>query len=184
MEFAYRQVEYLIEGNHSKQRKFDNQPWNFEKVWKKTLKHLVFLLISFLSITTFLNYLIGVDSAREFFRNGFSAHVAGYIGLFVFTLLHYLVFAKFREQVCIIVCPYGRLQGVLLDKNTINITYDYKRGEPRGKHNPLAPKTESRGDCIDCSSCTLVCPTGIDIRNGTQLECINCAWSGSTSPRG
>jgi cytochrome c oxidase accessory protein FixG len=85
------------------------------------------------------------------------------------------VFAKLREQVCIIVCPYGRLQGVLLDRNSIVVTYDYKRGEPRGKYNPLEDRDSSeKGDCIECGSCQIVCPTGIDIRNGTQLECINC----------
>ncbi len=86
-----------------------------------------------------------------------------------FTVVHYFVFSWFREQVCTLVCPYGRLQGVMLDNNTILVSYDYKRGEPRGKG-----KDGTRGDCIDCSNCVEVCPTGVDIRNGTQLECINC----------
>jgi cytochrome c oxidase accessory protein FixG len=95
--------------------------------------------------------------------------------MIIFSGVHYFVFAKLREQVCIIICPYGRLQGVLLDRNSIVISYDYKRGEPRGKYNPLENRTEhGKGDCVECGSCEAVCPTGIDIRNGTQLECINC----------
>jgi cytochrome c oxidase accessory protein FixG len=116
-----------------------------------------------------------MDRVIQLIKEGPSAHLAGFFGMLIFAAVHYLVFAKLREQVCIIVCPYGRLQGVLLDRNSINVTYDYKRGEPRGKHNPLEDREKAgKGDCIDCSSCVLVCPTGIDIRNGTQLECINC----------
>ena len=103
------------------------------------------------------------------------AHLAGFIGIIAFSIVHYFVFAKLREQVCIIICPYGRLQGVLLDRNSIVISYDYKRGEPRGKYNPLEDRaSKNKGDCVECGSCEAVCPTGIDIRNGTQLECINC----------
>jgi cytochrome c oxidase accessory protein FixG len=106
---------------------------------------------------------------------GPSANISGFIGLIIFSLVHYFVFAKLREQVCIIICPYGRLQGVLLDRNSIVVSYDHKRGEPRGKYNPLQDRQAAgKGDCIECGSCVAVCPTGIDIRNGTQLECINC----------
>jgi cytochrome c oxidase accessory protein FixG len=175
MEFLYRQLEYLTEGNYSKQRKLDEQAWDLEKVLKKSSKHLLFLLISLLSIVTFLAYIIGMESTLEFLRRGPITNIAGFIGLIAFTLVHYYVFAKFREQVCIIVCPYGRLQGVLLDRNSIQVSYDYKRGEPRGRYNPLENRTAAgKGDCIECGSCELVCPTGIDIRNGSQLECINC----------
>jgi cytochrome c oxidase accessory protein FixG len=175
MEFLYRQVEYMIEGNYSKQRKLDQQAWDSEKVMKKSLKHFIFFVMSFLTILAFLSYIIGVDQVKEFLKAGPAANIAGFLGLFAFTLIHYFVFARFREQVCIIVCPYGRLQGVLLDRNSIQVSYDYKRGEPRGKHNPLENRDKAgKGDCIECGSCELVCPTGIDIRNGSQLECINC----------
>lgn len=170
MEFLYRQVEYWIEGSHVKQRRLDDQKMNFEKIWKKSLKHLIFLIISFATINAFLAYIIGIDEVIKFYNDGITKQAGRLIGLIVFTGVHYLVFAKFREQVCIIVCPYGRLQGVLLDKNSISVAYDYKRGEPRKGE---VSATE-QGDCIACNNCVAVCPTGIDIRNGTQLECINC----------
>jgi cytochrome c oxidase accessory protein FixG len=100
-------------------------------------------------------------------------HVAGLVSILVFTGVFYGVYARFREQVCLVVCPYGRLQGVLLDPNSVVIGYDYKRGEPRGKLHKGEVRTQ--GDCIDCHQCVQVCPTGIDIRNGTQLECVNCS---------
>ncbi|MFH1121670.1 MAG: cytochrome c oxidase accessory protein CcoG, partial [Bacteroidota bacterium] len=175
LEFVFRQIEYLIEGNHSKQRKLDERAMDFDKLWRKILKHLIFYLISLVTVYFFLAYIIGVDRVREIFAEGPASNMAGFIGMMIFAAVHYLVFAKLREQVCIIICPYGRLQGVLLDQNSINVTYDYKRGEPRAKYNPLEDRGQTeKGDCIDCNSCVLVCPTGIDIRNGTQLECINC----------
>ncbi|MBK7211826.1 MAG: cytochrome c oxidase accessory protein CcoG [Bacteroidales bacterium] len=175
MEFLYRPIEYLIEGNNSQQRKLDLQDWDLTKIWKKSLKHSLFFLISVLTSITFLAYIIGMDRVLEIISEGPASNIAGYLGLLAFAAAHYFVFAKFREQVCIIVCPYGRLQGVLLDNNSIQVSYDYKRGEPRGKHNPLENRQEQgKGDCIECGSCEAVCPTGIDIRNGSQLECINC----------
>lgn len=175
MEFVFRQIEYLIEGDAHQQKKLARQAWNFEKIWKKTLKHFVFLLIAFLISNTFLAYLIGSDRLTTMVLNGPLAHLSTFIPLVVFSGVFYFIFAFFREQVCLIACPYGRLQGVLLDTKSIVVAYDYKRGEPRGKHNPLEDRPGSgKGDCIDCSSCITVCPTGIDIRNGTQLECVNC----------
>lgn len=175
MEFVFRQIEYLIEGDFSTQKKLDRMPWNFEKVWKKTLKHLIFLGIAFVVSSTFLAYIIGIDHVKELLSDGPSQRFGSFAALILFSGVFYFVFAFFREQVCIIVCPYGRLQGVLLDARSILVAYDYKRGEPKGKYNPLEDRSKSeKGDCIDCQSCVTVCPTGIDIRNGTQLECINC----------
>jgi len=175
MEFLYRQIEYFIEGNHSHQRKLDDRSMDFDKFWRKTLKHIVFYLISLVTVYFFLAYIIGMDRVLEHISAGPAANPAGFIGMLIFAAIHYLVFAKLREQVCIIICPYGRLQGVLLDRNSILVSYDYKRGEPRAKYNPLEDRDKAvKGDCVDCNSCVLVCPTGIDIRNGTQLECINC----------
>jgi len=175
MEFVYRQIEYWIEGNYSQQRKLDESSIDFNKFWRKGLKHFVFYLISFVTAHFFLAYITGIDYVFEIISDGPSAHWSGFIGIIIFSAVHYFVFAKLREQVCIIICPYGRMQGVLLDRNSIVISYDYKRGEPRGKYNPLENRESAgKGDCIECSSCQLVCPTGIDIRNGTQLECINC----------
>jgi cytochrome c oxidase accessory protein FixG len=175
MEFIFRQIEYLIEGDAHKQKKLSRQPWNFAKIWKKSSKHLIFFLIAFIISNTFLAYLIGSERLTNLIADGPMPHLSTFIPLLVFSGVFYFVFAFFREQACIIVCPYGRLQGVLLDNKSIVVAYDYKRGEPRGKYNPLENRSEtSKGDCIDCYSCVAVCPTGIDIRNGTQLECVNC----------
>ena len=125
-------------------------------------------MISFVTASIFLSYIIGMDSLLHYISLGPLENISGFIGLILFSGAFYFVFAFFREQVCVIACPYGRLQGVLTDKKTIMVGYDYKRGEPRG------PLNKVKGDCIDCNSCVVVCPTGIDIRNGTQLECINC----------
>ncbi len=175
MEFVYRQIEYLIEGNNSKQRKLDDRDWDLDKIGRKSLKHIIFFAISVMTIITFLAYILGADQVLRMVSQGPAENWAGFTALVAFSGVHYFVFAKFREQVCIIVCPYGRLQGVLLDHNSIQVSYDYKRGEPRGKHNPLEERQKAgKGDCIECGSCEVVCPTGIDIRNGSQMECINC----------
>ncbi len=175
MEFVFRQIEYLIEGDFHKQKKLDRQSWNFEKIWKKTLKHIVFYLIAFLIANTFLAYLIGIDQLKLLVTDGPFQHAYSFMAVVIFSGVFYFIFAFFREQVCTIACPYGRLQGVLLDEKSIVVAYDYKRGEPKGKYNPLEDREKTgKGDCIDCLSCVTVCPTNIDIRNGTQLECINC----------
>ncbi len=175
MEFVFRQIEYLIEGDYNKQKKLDRQDWTIEKVWKKSLKHIIFYTISFITANTFLAYVIGIDEVFNILSAGPVVYPANFIALIIFSGIFYFIFAFFREQVCTIACPYGRLQGVLLDEKSIVVAYDHKRGEPRGKHNPLEEREKTtKGDCIDCSSCVVVCPTNIDIRNGTQLECINC----------
>jgi cytochrome c oxidase accessory protein FixG len=178
MEMVFRKVEYLIEGDRAKQLKLEKQEWNAEKIRKRVLKWIVFFLISFLIANVFLSYLIGSDKVLAYISEGPIEHLSTLIYLLVFTGVFYFVFAWFREQVCIIVCPYGRLQGVLLDNKSINVAYDFVRGEGENGRKKLR-KDEDReelghGDCIDCKQCVQVCPTGIDIRNGTQLECINC----------
>jgi len=172
MEMVFRKIEYFIEGDANKQRRLDKAPWDFEKVLKKGSKHAIFLVISVVIAHLLMAYLIGVKEVKEIITQSPSTHMAGFIGLTVFTGIFYGVFARFREQACIVVCPYGRLQGVLLVKDSIVVAYDWLRGEPRGKIKKA--ETEKKGDCIDCKLCVHVCPTGIDIRNGTQLECVNC----------
>lgn len=169
MEFLYRPIEYLIDGNADKQKRMAQQETDVIKVLKRILKHSIFLTISFFTILTFVAYITG--SARlGILLEGWPSQNFGTLAVVIaFTGAHYFVFAWFREQVCTVVCPYGRLQGVMLDVNTIQVAYDYKRGEPRGKGGD-----GKHGDCINCRKCVAVCPTGIDIRNGTQLECINC----------
>lgn len=172
MEMVFRRIEYWIEGDAAKQKLLVKAPWNAEKILRKAFKWTAFWLTSFLIANTFLAYIIGIDELTKIATDPFEQHIAGFTAIVIFTTIFFLVYAWFREQVCTVVCPYGRMQGVLLDKNSINVTYDYKRGEERGKFK----KNEIRikGDCIDCAQCVKVCPTGIDIRNGTQLECINC----------
>lgn len=172
LEMVFRKIEYLIEGDANKQRALNKAPMNFNKLWKKTVKHIVFFGISFLIANTFLAYLISTDELFKLISEPISEHVGDLTSLLLFTGIFYGVFAFFREQVCIVACPYGRLQGVLLDKNSIVVAYDYMRGEKRGKLHKGEERTI--GDCIDCHQCVAVCPTGIDIRNGTQLECVNC----------
>ncbi len=173
MEMVFRKIEYWIEGDQAQQKQLHNAPWTANKIQKKLTKHGIFFFIAFLIANTFLSYIIGVDQMKLLVTEGSDLHMAGFIALLVFTAVFYGVYARFREQVCIVVCPYGRLQGVLLDRDSVVIAYDYSRGEPRGKIH----KNENRsiGDCIDCHQCVSVCPTGIDIRNGTQLECVNCS---------
>jgi len=178
MEMVFRKIEYAIEGDRAQQIKLAKQEWNTEKIWKRTLKWIIFFIISFIIANVFLAYLIGSDILIEHITDGPMQHVGTLIKLVVFTLVFLFVFAWFREQVCIIACPYGRLQGVMLDGNSMLVAYDHKRGEKENGRNKFR-KDENReekglGDCIDCKQCVLVCPTGIDIRNGTQLECINC----------
>jgi cytochrome c oxidase accessory protein FixG len=174
MEMVFRKIEYWIEGDANQQRKLDSMPWNGEKIWKKGLKMTIFLIISLLISHTVMAYLIGVDQVVEIVSQPPSAHMAGFIGLMAFTGIFLFIFSWFREQACLVVCPYGRLQGVLLDANSINVTYDHVRGEPRAPIRKNKVEESPKGDCIDCGLCVQVCPTGIDIRNGVQMECVNC----------
>ncbi|NDF60371.1 MAG: cytochrome c oxidase accessory protein CcoG, partial [Crocinitomicaceae bacterium] len=175
MEMVFRRIEYWIEGDYTHQKKLDSQPWNTEKIVKRTVKHSIFWFISFLIANTFLSYIIGTDGLWQIIKEAPSKHIGGLIGITIFTSVFYFVFARLREQVCTTICPYGRLQGVLLDPNSMVVAYDHVRGEERGKFKKNEERrANGKGDCIDCNQCVHVCPTGIDIRNGTQLECINC----------
>lgn len=169
MEFLYRPIEHLIDGSPEEQKRLAEQDTDVIKVLKRILKHGVYLCISFATILTFVAYVTGTQKLYEIMNNWPGERFGLLVVVLAFTGAHYFVFAWFREQVCTVVCPYGRLQGVMLDVNTIVVAYDYKRGEPRGKG-----EMGIRGDCVNCFNCVSVCPTGIDIRNGTQLECINC----------
>jgi cytochrome c oxidase accessory protein FixG len=176
MEVIFRRIEYWIEGDYQRQKELNAQPWNGEKIIRKGLKHGVFYFISFIIGNYFLMYLIGSGPWKKLITGNPLDHVVGLAGMVIFSFVFYFIFSWFREQVCTIVCPYGRLQGVLLDRESIAISYDYHRGEERGSIRKNENRDETgKGDCVDCRQCVLVCPTGIDIRNGMQLECINCA---------
>ncbi|MFY8020277.1 MAG: cytochrome c oxidase accessory protein CcoG, partial [Bacteroidia bacterium] len=172
MEMLFRKIEYLIEGDANQQKKLAEADYDFNKIWRKGLKHLLFWLMSFIIANTFLAYIISLDELWLMVEDGPAAHLGKFMALALFTTVFYFVFARLRELVCIFICPYGRLQGLMLDKNSIVVAYDFVRGEPRGKVDKSDPTR--KGDCIDCKLCVNVCPTGIDIRNGTQLECVNC----------
>jgi len=175
MEMVFRKIEYLIDGDYKQQIKLKKQKWDFEKISKRGFKYTLFYIISLAISHTFLAYIIGADQLVEIQTSPPTEHLAGFISILIFSLIFFFVFAWFREQVCLIVCPYGRLQGVMLDRNSLVVAYDYIRGEGRAKFKKNEDRKEAKkGDCIDCSQCVDVCPTGIDIRNGTQLECINC----------
>ncbi len=166
LEMVFRKIEYLIEGDFRKRLKLDKGPWSFEKIWKKLLKHSIFILISLMMTNTFLMWFIGSEKWLILIQEPISENLSGFLVMLAVSGFFYWVYSYFREQICTMVCPYGRMQGVLLDSKSIVVSYDYKRGEPRG--------AKTKGDCIDCGQCISVCPTGIDIKSGTQLECINC----------
>ena len=172
MEMVFRKIEIWIEGDAKYRRKLDDGPLTREKIIKKTAKHTIFVVLSFMIANTFLAYIIGSENLIKIATEPVSQHLVGFISIWVFTVIFYLVYSRVRELVCTVICPYGRLQGVLTDKHTLMVAYNYKRGEPRGK---LSRKDATpKGDCVDCGLCVDVCPTGIDIRKGAQLECVNC----------
>ena len=172
LEMVFRRIEYFFEGDGSAQKALDRAPWTWNKIWRKGGKQTVFVLISFFIANTFLAYIIGSEALVKLVTEPPAQHLGGLAAMVIFTGIFWYVFAIFREQVCTIVCPYGRLQSVLLTKESLVVAYDYQRGEPREKLHKNQARTA--GDCIDCHQCVQVCPMGIDIRNGTQLECTNC----------
>ena len=178
LEFVFRQIEFWIEGDRHKQIRLDKQEWNQEKILKKGTKWLIFYLIAVLVVVVSMMYIVGSSFFFRMVEDGFAEHYGKFTVMFIVSWLFFFVFAWFREQVCTLVCPFGRLQSVLLDKQTLQVAYDFKRGEAingRAKFRKNEDrKLAGKGDCIDCGQCVAVCPTGIDIRNGSQLECVNC----------
>lgn len=175
MEMVFRRLEYLIEGSAAQQLRRNRGPWTADRLWRAGVKHAVFFGLSFAIANLFLAYIIGVDELWRIVTDPPDTHLEGLVAITLFSFVFYAVFARFREQACVLACPYGRVMSSLVDRRTITVTYDDRRGEPRGR---LTRGDEAsgaaRGDCVDCHQCVTVCPTGIDIRNGIQLECVNC----------
>jgi cytochrome c oxidase accessory protein FixG len=174
MEMVFRKIEYWLDGDAPAQKKLKQMPWNAYKIRKRAVKMVVFFTLSFIIANFALSYIIGMDNLEVMIKGGIGTHYVTFMSLIGFSGIFFFVFYWFREQACLVVCPYGRLQGVLLDKKSMVVAYDYVRGEPRTKIKKGIIDPLDFGDCVDCLACVRVCPTGIDIRNGTQLECVNC----------
>lgn len=175
MEFVFRPIEHWLEGNPAQRRKLDGG----RPSPRRLLKWAIYAVLAFVLANVFLSYFVGWERLIRWITHSPAVHPFGFgVVLFVSALV-FFDFAYFREQMCTVACPYGRLQSVMVDPNSLIVGYDAKRGEPRGKGTkgkrlPMADETPATGDCIDCGACVAVCPTGIDIRNGLQMECIGC----------
>jgi cytochrome c oxidase accessory protein FixG len=167
---VYRAIERLVEGPGEKRIRLDQAPWSAEKLTKKIAKHAGFLIVSLFLSHVFLSLFVSGRSLVAMIQHDPRAHWEAFLWTMGITAFLYFNFSWFREQLCIVICPYGRLQSALVDRDSLVIGYDVARGEPRGK-----ARAEGRGACVDCNRCVAVCPTGIDIRNGLQLECVACA---------
>jgi len=178
MEMVFRKIEYLLEGDSHAQRALDAAPWTMRKLTKKLLKHVIFFGLSFIVGNTLLAYIIGSEQLLAIQFDDPRRHLTGLSFMALFTLVFYGIFARFREQACTFICPYGRFQSAMLDENSLVVAYDHKRGEKRAPlrraHDHEQRTASGLGDCVACRQCVTVCPTGIDIRNGTQMECVNC----------
>lgn len=170
IDFLYRRIERWIEGSAKDQEKLDAGPWTINKLIKKSFKWSLFLGISLVITHSFLAYFVGADTVTHMILRPPQENWVSFLFIVFSTGIILFDFGWFREQFCIIACPYGRFQSVIMDTDSLSVSYDYNRGEPRKNKDS---KTE--GDCIDCYRCVHVCPTGIDIRRGLQLECIMCS---------
>ncbi len=168
-------IEHLTEGERHTRIKLDNAPYSAEKIARRTIKHFLWLLVSLATGFIFVGYFSPIHTlAPDFFSGALGGWGYFFIGLF--TVFTYMNAGWLREQVCFIMCPYGRFQSVMFDKDTLIVSYDSERGEPRGKRKKESDYlAEGLGSCIDCQLCVQVCPTGIDIRDGLQFQCIQCA---------
>jgi cytochrome c oxidase accessory protein FixG len=171
LEFLFRPIERVFEGGYAGSRALDRQRRWFTP--RRLAKYAVYAAISLLLAHTFLAYFVGVEQLAEWMQQSPREQPTGFFVMAITALGVWYNFTYFREQTCLIACPYGRWQSVLLDRQSIIVAYDHRRGEPRGKA-ASASRADTRGDCIDCKACVTTCPTGIDIRHGLQMECVHC----------
>src|SRR5688572_4029562 len=185
LDHVYRRIERWIDGDAVKRRALDNSPWSTRKFLKRAVKHTLYVLVSAVITHLFLAYFLSLPEVCEMVSDAPAEHWGAFGFIVVATGVLYFNFAWFREQMCIVVCPYGRMQSALIDDHSLVIGYDTRRGEPRGKVRPAGPvqsfvrelaaqAAPGTGDCVACNRCVNVCPTGIDIRQGLQMECIGC----------
>lgn len=188
MEMLFRKIEWFIDGTPVEQARRHAGPWDIDRILRVVSKVVVFFALSFIIANTFLSYIISSDVLLQYVYDGPLAHLELFVGLLFFTGVFFAVFYRFREQACLIACPYGRYMSALVDDKTVTVSYDHVRGEQRGKWSKndvqmqrtcqtsreVFHRPDQKGDCLDCHQCVTVCPTGIDIRNGIQLECVGC----------
>ncbi len=170
LEGVFRRIERWIEGPRPQRLRRNAAGLTFDKLWRKLLKHAIYVVLALLLSHVFISYFVSLPSLVEMVQRSPSEHPTAFTWVVVMSVILYFNFSWFREQLCLIICPYGRLQSALTDRDTMVIGYDWNRGEPRGK-----ASDPENGDCVDCKRCVVVCPTGIDIRNGLQMECVGCA---------
>jgi cytochrome c oxidase accessory protein FixG len=169
LEAIYRTIERFVEGPREKRVRRRAAPWSFEKVSRKVVVHSAWIIVSLLLAHVFLSYFVSLRELFEIVRQRPAEHPEAFSVVMILAGVLYFNFAWFREQFCVVLCPYGRMQSVLLDADSLVVGYDQGRGEPRGK-----VSDGERGACVDCGRCVAVCPTGIDIRNGLQMDCVAC----------
>ncbi len=170
MEYFFRPIDRFFEGTSGK----GGQPTKPMSAVNHVARFLVYVLLSMALAHTFLAYFVGTDRLAMWLRSSPSEHPFAFLVMAGTTVAMLFDFLFFREQLCLIACPYGRFQSVMLDRKSLIVGYDVGRGEPRGKARHNADPSARQGDCVDCKKCVTTCPTGIDIRNGLQMECINC----------
>lgn len=170
LEGVFRRIERWIEGPRATRIRRNAAFFSFDKLWRKVLKHGVYVLLALLLSHVFVSYFVSLPSLVDMVQRSPAEHPTAFTWVVAMSAILYFNFSWFREQLCLIICPYGRLQSAMTDRDTMVIGYDVARGEPRGK-----ASDPTKGDCIDCKRCVVVCPTGIDIRNGLQMECVGCA---------
>jgi cytochrome c oxidase accessory protein FixG len=183
LEGIFRPIERLVEGSREKRIRRNSGPWTADRIARKALKQALFVLSAFLVAHIFLSYFVSIPKTFAMVRQSPSRHPEAFAWAVAMTAIFYVNFAWFREQLCVVICPYGRLQSAMLDERSLIVGYDARRGEPRGHIRSRSAdaskawderRAMGTGDCVDCRRCVVVCPTGIDIRNGTQMECLAC----------